>query len=239
MSESPAPGTPLLEARHIKKSFQNQAKQEVRVLSDANLEVRKGELLGIIGASGTGKSTLLHILGGLDRPQSGQVFFEGQDIFSKSNGFLESFRNRKVGFVFQFFNLLSDFNALENVMMPALIGHRGGGAVRKEAEGLLERVGLKDRMQHKPGTLSGGECQRVALARSLINHPDLLLADEPTGNLDAKASEDFMQLVRELNEDHQQTFVIVTHSLKLAQSLNRTVQLQEGEIRNVDRDLLL
>lgn len=238
MSESQAAGGTFLEARHIKKSFQNQANQEVRVLADANLDIKKGELLGIIGASGAGKSTLLHILGGLDRPQSGQVFFEGQDIFSKSNGFLESFRNRHVGFVFQFFNLLSDFNALENVMMPAMIGNRGG-AMRGEAEHLLERVGLKDRMLHKPGALSGGECQRVALARSLINKPDMLLADEPTGNLDARASEDFMQLVRELNRDHQQTFVIVTHSMKLAQSLNRTVQLQDGEIRNVDRDVLL
>ncbi len=238
MSDPRTSETPLLEARDIKKSFQNMAK-EVRVLSGASLKIWKGDLLGIIGASGTGKSTFLHILGGLDHPHSGQVFFKGQDIFSKSNGFLESYRNRHVGFVFQFFNLLSDFNALENVMMPALIGNRDPGPVKKEAETLLERVGLKDRLLHKPGALSGGECQRVALARSLINNPDLLLADEPTGNLDTKASEAFMQLVHELNEEFQQTFVIVTHSQKLAQSLNRTVQLANGETRDVDRDLIL
>lgn len=238
MSDSSPPVAPLLEARDIQKAYQTEEKK-LEVLSAASLKIQKGDLLGIIGASGSGKSTFLHILGGLDRPQSGKVFFKEQDIFVQSNGFLERFRNHNVGFVFQFFNLLSDFTAIENVTMPALIGNREPKKARQEAEHLLERVGLKERLNHKPGALSGGECQRVALARSLINKPDILLADEPTGNLDANASESFMDLVRELNRDARQTFVIVTHSQKLAQSLDRTVLLKNGKISNIERDIIL
>ncbi len=238
MSDSANNLAPLLKARDIQKVYKTEEK-ELTVLSGTSLEIQAGDLLGIIGASGSGKSTFLHILGGLDRPQSGQIFFKEQDIFAQSNGFLERFRNHNVGFVFQFFNLLSDFTAIENVAMPALIGNRDQKQAQQEAEHLLERVGLKDRLNHKPGALSGGECQRVALARSLINKPDVLLADEPTGNLDTKASESFMDLVRELNQDAGQTFVIVTHSQKLAQSLDRTVLLKNGTISDVDRDIIL
>lgn len=238
MSDAEATTSPLLTARDIQKIYQTEEKT-LTVLSGTSLDIQSGDLLGIIGASGSGKSTLLHILGGLDRPQSGQIFFKGQDIFSQSNGYLEKFRNRSVGFVFQFFNLLSDFTAIENVAMPALIGNRDQKQAKKEAEHLLERVGLKERLHHKPGALSGGECQRVALARSLINKPDILLADEPTGNLDMDASESFMELVRELNRTVGQTFVIVTHSQKLAQSLDRTVLLKNGTISDVDRDIVL
>lgn len=238
MNDQSESATPLLRARDIHKVYKDQEKT-VTVLSNACLDIKAGDLLGIIGASGSGKSTFLHILGGLDRPQSGQIFFKGQDIFAQSNGFLEKFRNHNVGFVFQFFNLLSDFTAIENVSMPALIGNRDANEARREAEYLLERVGLKDRLHHKPGALSGGECQRVALARSLINKPEILLADEPTGNLDTRASESFMDLIRELNRDAGQTFVIVTHSQKLAQSLDRIVLLKNGQTSDVDRDIVL
>lgn len=231
-------GETLLNVAGVDKSYKRNSKA-VDVLKNASLEVKTGEILGIVGASGAGKSTLLHIMGGLDRPQKGRVEFKGQDIFAQKNGFLERFRNRHVGFVFQLFNLLPDFTALENTMFPGLIGGQEVDAVRERAERLLTQVGLKDRLHHKPSELSGGETQRVALARSLVNEPDLLLADEPTGNLDSKSSDAFMDLVRDMNRRLNQTFVIVTHSPRIAKSLDRVLQLVDGETRHIDKELIL
>jgi len=228
----------LISAVGLDKSYNSKTKA-VEVLAGANLEVHSGEILGIVGASGSGKSTLLHILGGLDRPQAGNVLFKGQNIFAQGNNFLEQYRNRHIGFVFQLFNLLPDFTALENAMFPGLIANRDKKSVQEKAEELLGLLGLKDRMNHKPGELSGGETQRVALARSLVNQPELLLADEPTGNLDARASEDFMDLARKLNEETNQTFVIVTHSAKLARSLDRVLQLADGKVEPIGKELIL
>lgn len=228
----------LISAVGLDKSYNSKTKA-VEVLAGANLEVHSGEILGIVGASGSGKSTLLHILGGLDRPQAGDVLFKGQNIFTQGNNFLEQYRNRHIGFVFQLFNLLPDFTALENAMFPGLIANRDKKSVQEKAEELLGLLGLKDRMNHKPGELSGGETQRVALARSLVNQPELLLADEPTGNLDARASEDFMDLARKLNEETNQTFVIVTHSAKLARSLDRVLQLADGKVEPIGKELIL
>lgn len=238
MSESSMKTEPLLTATELDKSYNSKAKA-VEVLADASMEVHSGEILGIVGASGSGKSTLLHILGGLDRPDSGNVLFKGQNIFSQGNGFLEQFRNQHIGFVFQTFNLLPDFTALENAMFPGLIANRDKKSVQEKAEEMLGLLGLKDRLHHKPGELSGGETQRVALARSLVNQPEIVLADEPTGNLDSRASEQFMDLARKLNEEMNQTFVIVTHSAKIARSLDRVLQLAEGKVETIGKDLIL
>lgn len=238
MSESSINSEPLLSAVAVSKSY-NTKTQAVHVLSGASLEVHSGEILGIVGASGSGKSTLLHILGGLDRPEAGQVFFKGQNIFQQQNGFLEQFRNRHIGFVFQTFNLLPDFTALENAMFPGLIARRNKKSVQDRAEELLDLLGLKDRLHHKPGELSGGETQRVALARSLVNQPEVVLADEPTGNLDSHASENFMALARKLNKETNQTFVIVTHNPKIARSLDRVLQLADGQVKPIGKELII
>lgn len=209
------------------------------MLSGTHLKLEAGEMLGIIGASGVGKSTLLHVLGGLDRPESGKVLFQGEDICVKGNGYLENFRNQRVGFVFQFFNLLSDFTALENAMFPALIGRVEEKEARELAEQLLVQMGLKDRLQHKPGELSGGESQRVALARGLINKPGLLLADEPTGNLDNKASDSLIELIQSLNSELGQTVVVVTHSQRIASKMDRVMELSGGLINPVEKSLII
>ena len=238
MSETSMNTESLLTATELDKSYTSKAKA-VEVLADASMEVHSGEILGIVGASGSGKSTLLHILGGLDRPDAGNVLFRGKNIFAQGNGFLEQFRNQHIGFVFQTFNLLADFTALENAMFPGLIANRDKKIVQEKAEELLGLLGLKDRMNHKPGELSGGETQRVALARSLVNQPEIVLADEPTGNLDSRASEQFMDLARKLNEEMNQTFVIVTHSEKIARSLDRVLQLADGKVKTIGKDLIL
>jgi lipoprotein-releasing system ATP-binding protein len=226
----------LLEATNLHKSYKNSS-QLLNVLSGASLKLKAGEMLGIIGASGVGKSTLLHVLGGLDHPQIGQVLFRGDDIFSKGSLYLENFRNQKVGFVFQFFNLLSDFTALENTMFPALIARVEKREARELAEELLIQVGLKDRLNHKPSELSGGESQRVALARGFVNKPDLILADEPTGNLDQKASDGLIELIQSLNHKFQQTVVIVTHSQRIASKMNRVVELVNGVVSPVEKSV--
>ncbi len=228
----------LLEAVDLHKSYKT-SKQVLNVLSGTHLKLKAGEMLGIIGASGVGKSTLLHVLGGLDRPESGKVLFQGEDIFAKGNGYLENFRNQRVGFVFQFFNLLSDFTALENAMFPALIGRVEEKEARELAEQLLVQMGLKDRLQHKPGELSGGESQRVALARGLINKPGLLLADEPTGNLDNKASDSLIELIQSLNSELGQTVVVVTHSQRIASKMDRVMELSGGLINPVEKSLII
>lgn len=228
----------LLEGAGLHKSYKTR-RETLHILVDAQLQVHTGEVLGIVGASGVGKSTLLHVLGGLDRPDSGRVLFRGENIYDRKNQYLDNFRNTRVGFVFQFFNLLPDFTALENAMFPCLIREESRKSAQEKAEKLLCQVGLKERMQHKPGELSGGESQRVALARALINQPDLLLADEPTGNLDTHASDALMDLIRQLNEEFSQTFVLVTHSQRIASRMDRVLQLRDKKVAPIDKDLVL
>jgi lipoprotein-releasing system ATP-binding protein len=200
----------------------------VEVLKGIDLELVAGTTTALVGASGTGKSTLLHILGALDRPTSGTVCFHGEDISKKNDGQLAAFRNRSVGFVFQFHHLLPEFTALENVMMPALIARLPKDKARAAAEELLTDVGLEQRMTHRPGELSGGEQQRVAIARALALGPELLLADEPTGNLDMKTSDAVHVMLAELQQKKGLTLVIVTHNERLASAMGRTVRLVDG-----------
>ncbi len=200
----------------------------IEVLSGINVEIPAGERVAIVGSSGAGKTTLMHLFGGLDRPTSGEVFFSGRALSGLRGPALDSFRNRAIGFVFQFHQLLPEFNALENVMMPLLIGGLSRAAAAEQAASLLREVGLDRRLQHKPGELSGGEQQRVAIARALIRDPELLLADEPTGNLDSRTSDAIFALLQEIHQSRGLTMVIVTHNLSLAQSLDRVLQLEDG-----------
>ncbi len=204
--------------------------QELTVLKGINLEIARGTMLAIVGASGAGKSTLLHIIGTLDRPTSGTVTFEGQDLFKLSDQRQAEFRNRRIGFVFQFHHLLPEFTALENVCLPAYIQNRPAMATREEAVSLLKEVGLEARLHHKPGELSGGEQQRVAVARALMQRPDVVLADEPTGNLDTHTGEALFGLLRTLNRDRGITFVIVTHNEKLSAQTDRIIHMEDGLI---------
>ncbi len=201
----------------------------VEVLTGVDLDIFTGETLAVVGASGVGKSTLLHILGTLERPTAGQVWWDGEDPFSRDDKLLAAFRNRKIGFVFQFHHLLPEFNALENVMMPGLIARLPKDEVRELAETVLMRVGLKNRLEHRVSTLSGGEQQRVAVARALVLKPDVLLADEPTGNLDPKSGGRVQELILELNRERGLTSVIVTHNLELARTLDREITLRDGK----------
>jgi lipoprotein-releasing system ATP-binding protein len=201
----------------------------VEVLTGVDLDIFTGETLAVVGASGVGKSTLLHILGTLERPTAGQVWWDGEDPFSRDDKLLAAFRNRKIGFVFQFHHLLPEFNALENVMMPGLIARLPKDEVRELAETVLMRVGLKNRLEHRVSTLSGGEQQRVAVARALVLKPDVLLADEPTGNLDPKSGGRVQELILELNREQGLTSVIVTHNLELARTLDREITLRDGK----------
>jgi lipoprotein-releasing system ATP-binding protein len=219
----------LLEVIDLYKSF-NSVASRVEVLKGITMSVASGETIALVGASGAGKSTLLHIMGALDKPTSGKVVFNGKDIFQLNDVLLASFRNRSVGFVFQFHHLLPEFSALENVMMPALIsGMRKDEAVSL-AEELIRDVGLGHRFTHKPGELSGGEQQRVAIARALILSPALLLADEPTGNLDTKTSEDIHALLAGIQQQKGIAMVIVTHNESLAARMGKTIRLVDGRI---------
>jgi len=215
----------ILSAENIIKNYRTSA-GELRVLRGLNLKVEEGEIVALVGASGVGKSTLLHIFGALDRPTSGKVYYRGTDIFSDRS--LAPFRSRAVGFIFQFHHLLREFSALENVMMPALIAGANNGKAQKRASELLERVGLKERLNHRPGELSGGEQQKVALARALVNTPQIVLADEPSGNLDKQGGEMLYNLFLELNREMDQTFIIATHNLELAEQAKRVLRLEEG-----------
>ena len=218
----------LIQVQKLSKSFGNGAKR-VDVLKGIDLTFAQGERAAIVGASGVGKTTLLHILGTLDRPTAGKVLYRGEDIFILKERKLALFRNREIGFVFQFHHLLPELNALENTMMPCLIQ----GTPKKEAafcaENILSLVGLKERLSHKPGELSGGEQQRVAVARALVLEPRVLLADEPTGNLDTKTGESVFNLLQELNQIKGITLIIVTHNLKLASQLPRQIHLVDGK----------
>ena len=221
----------VLEAVGLDKSFEG-TKGTITVLSGLDLAVSRGEVVAIVGASGVGKSTLLQILGSLDRPDAGTVKVRGRAVDSLNARELNSLRNRTLGFVFQFHFLLPEFTAIENVMMPGLIGRRGWGVSTERAEALLVRVGLKDRLHHKPGELSGGEQQRVAVARALSNDPEVVLADEPTGNLDSKSSDGMHELIKGLSTEEGKTFVVVTHKKEFSQFADRVLVLRDGTLHH-------
>ena len=213
----------------LHKSFV-MGQRELTVLKGIDLEIPRGQMVAVVGASGAGKSTMLHIMGMLDRPTKGTVYFNNQDLFQMSEAQQAEFRNRRIGFVFQFHHLLPEFTALENACMPALIQRRSLEEVEQEATTLLQEVGLEQRLHHKPGELSGGEQQRVAVARALLQKPDLVLADEPTGNLDTHTGDALFGLLRDLNRSRGTTFVIVTHNDKLSSQSDRIVHMQDGMI---------
>lgn len=219
----------MITVTDLHKSFE-MGGQTLLVLQGINLTIEKGELIAIVGASGAGKSTLLHILGLLDHPTKGTVTFDGQNLFDLSESAQAEFRNRRIGFVFQFHHLLPEFTALENACMPALIQRRNPDQVEDDAIAILQEVGLGARLHHKPGELSGGEQQRVAVARALLQKPDLVLADEPTGNLDTHTGDALFALMRELNKARGTTFVIVTHNDKLSAQADRILHMQDGHI---------
>jgi lipoprotein-releasing system ATP-binding protein len=217
----------LLRARDVVKGYRTPAGY-VPVLQGLELDVARGEMLAVTGASGVGKSTLLHVLGTLDRPEAGRVEIDGEDLFAFSEDRLREFRNRTLGFVFQFHHLLPEFSALENVMMPLLVARRDESAARERARELLGALGMEARQHHRPGALSGGEQQRVAVARALALRPRLLLADEPSGNLDRGTGDELHGLLRRLNTEEALTTVIVTHNERLAAVCDRTLRLEAG-----------
>lgn len=218
----------MIKITHLTKTFH--MPQPLPILKGIDLEISRGELLCIVGASGVGKSTFLHLLGGLDHPTSGTVEFEGQDLFTLNDNQLAAFRNRSIGFVFQFHHLLPEFTALENTMMPVLIQGQTWEEAARIAADLLSKVGLGERLSHRPGELSGGEQQRVAVARALILKPNLVLADEPTGNLDSHTADEVFALMKDLNKQLGHTFVLVTHNEKLAAQADRIVRMVDGKI---------
>lgn len=219
----------IVRVENLDKTF-TMGKERLRVLQDINLKVRAGEMVGIIGSSGAGKSTLLHLLGALDRPSSGKIYYSNVELSKLTEEELAKFRNIRIGFVFQFHHLLPEFTALENVIMPALIQRLPYQEALQRGQEILREVGLQERFHHRPGELSGGEQQRVALARALINQPELVLADEPTGNLDSQTSQDIHKLLKRLNQFRKQTFIIVTHNERLTANLDRVIKLQDGRI---------
>ena len=217
----------MIKVTDLHKSF-SMGSYELPVLKGINLEIQRGEFIAIVGASGAGKSTLLHIIGTLDKPTRGTVTFDGQDLFQLTETQQAELRNTRIGFVFQFHHLLPEFTALENAGMPALVQRRDAASVEADATALLMEVGLGKRLHHKPGELSGGEQQRVAMARALMQKPDLVLADEPTGNLDTHSGDALFGLMRDLNKSRGTTFVIVTHNDKLSSQADRIVYMQDG-----------
>jgi len=220
---------PLIEGRGLSKSFET-GDGRIEVLSGLDLVVSPGDGIAIMGQSGVGKSTLLHILGTLDRPSAGELRFRGEDVFSKSPEELARLRNAFVGFVFQFHHLLPEFSALENVMMPGLLQQRSFEEMRECAGRMLGEVGLEHRLSHRVGKLSGGERQRVAVARALVLDPPLILADEPTGNLDPSTGDQVAKLLLEVNRNHGTTLIVVTHSARMAEQLGRTLVLVDGRL---------
>ncbi|MBO7623973.1 MAG: ABC transporter ATP-binding protein [Bacteroidales bacterium] len=216
----------MIQVEDIRKSYGN-----LQVLKGISLSVEKGEVLCLMGASGAGKSTLLHIMGTLDLPDSGRVLLEGEDVFAMDGKRLAAFRNRHIGFIFQFHHLLPEFTALENICLPAWIAGRPRKEAEKEAMALLELFRLTERAQHKPHELSGGEQQRIAVARALINHPSVVLADEPSGNLDTENARELHQLFLQLRDQLKQTFVIVTHNPQLSEMADRTLFMEDGLLK--------
>jgi lipoprotein-releasing system ATP-binding protein len=227
--------TPLVLVDNVKKSFVHEGRQ-VPILKGIDLRIEEGEMLCIVGPSGAGKSTLLHMLGTLDLPSEGNIYFEGENVTAYSSAKLAEFRNRRIGFVFQFHHLLPEFTALENVTMPGRIRGEPPRELNERARVLLEEVGLRERLTHRPGELSGGEQQRVALARALIMNPKLVLADEPTGNLDTNTGTAMHELLFRLNAAHRTTFLVVTHSQDLAQKMPRVVHMRDGHIDSDQRN---
>ena len=219
----------MIEAIDLYKSFP-MAGKELVILRGVTISIQRGEMLAIVGASGVGKSTLLSLLGALDRPTSGKLLFDGVDLSSYSDAELAEFRNKKVGFVFQFHHLLPEFTALENTMMPGLIRRMDRRSLETSAKEILDAVGLSDRLAHKPGQLSGGEQQRVAIARALILRPQMILADEPTGNLDTHTSDEVFSLIKEMNKKWGTTFVLVTHNEKLSAQADRMIRMVDGKV---------
>jgi lipoprotein-releasing system ATP-binding protein len=220
----------MLEAINLHKAYNDSAK-ELQVLKGVNFKIEEGKFAALIGPSGAGKSTLLHILGGLDCPSQGSVIFEGQELYKLSDQQLSRIRNSRIGFVFQFYHLLSEFSVLENVMMPVLISgsnKKGIAEADEFARKLLKRVGLLDRLTHFPSQLSGGEKQRVAIVRALMNKPKLLLCDEPTGNLDSQSSAEIIALIKNINVENKMTILLVTHNEELASNAERTYHLRDG-----------
>lgn len=215
----------MLVAKGIQKKY-----GQLEVLKGIDLEIQSGEIVSIVGSSGAGKTTLLQILGTLDKPDSGVLTLNGVNPFSLSSKGLAEFRNQKIGFIFQFHQLLPEFTALENVIMPALIGGKGMNESKERAKQLLDKLGLRDRENHQPATLSGGEQQRVAVARALMNEPDIIFADEPSGNLDSKNAAELHQLFFDLRNEFGQTFVIVTHNNLLAEMADRTIVMADGSL---------
>ncbi len=218
-----------VEFRDVSRVF-HKGRDEIAVLKNMNLVIEPGDVVSVVGASGVGKSTFLHILGTLDRPTSGSVLFNGEDVFARDHKRLARFRNATIGFVFQFHHLLPGFSAIENVQLPAVISGMDLAGARRRARDMLEAVGLGGRLEHQPGELSGGEQQRVAIARAMVMHPRLLLADEPTGNLDADTGESIHELFLELNRIEGVTLVIVTHNLELARKTPRRLRMIGGRL---------
>ena len=226
--------TPLLVAEDVEREYRT-GPEVLRVLRGASITVCEGEAVALVGASGVGKSTLLHVLGALDRPSGGRVLFQGDDLFTRGEAGLARYRRQDVGFIFQFYNLLGEMSALENAMLPALIARRPRREARERAAAALAEVGLGDRLSHRPGEMSGGEQQRVAVARALMNGPRLILADEPTGNLDPKTSEVVYDLFLQLQAERGIAFLIATHNPELARRADRIYRLVEGRAREIDR----
>ncbi len=219
----------MIKAENLYKTYKD-GKINLQVLKGINLEVKKGEILCIIGPSGAGKSTLLHLLGGLDEPSQGKVFFEGGDFYRLGEAERAGIRNKKIGFVFQFYHLLAEFSALENVMLPALMNAAPFPETKEKAGRLLQLVGLEARMSHRPAQLSGGEQQRVAIARALINKPDIIFCDEPTGNLDSERGGQIVQILRNLNQEQGKTLIVVSHEEKIAGIANRIIHIRDGKL---------
>lgn len=220
----------ILQTENIIKSYQNTKKVKLEVLRSVNIEIERQKISVIVGASGAGKSTLLHIMGGLDRPDSGEVFFNNRNIFSLSDDKLAKFRNKNIGFIFQFHHLLPEFTAIENVAIPQMIMGKTLNPASKKAKELLDAVGMTERIHHKPAELSGGEQQRVAVARALANDPDLILADEPTGNLDSENSEAVHRILIDLRDKMGKTFIIVTHNPELVNLADKVYEIKDGKI---------
>lgn len=221
---------PIIELKNLTKSYKNG--MEFRALDNANLKIEKGEFVAIVGPSGSGKSTLMHLIGLLDTPSSGTLLIDSNDVTKLSDKERSEMRIRMLGFVFQYHHLLPDFTALENVIMPLLIAGKNRKEAKAIAEKLLKEVGLEDRMDHRPGELSGGQNQRVAVARALSCSPAIVLGDEPTGNLDTKTGDMIYELLRRLNKEYNQTFIVVTHNEDLASKVDRIIRLVDGKIKD-------
>ncbi len=224
----------IIQIKNLTKIFGDGV--EIKALDGVDLDIKRGEFMSIIGPSGSGKSTLLNQIGILDTPTSGTILLNGVDVTKMSDKERSRTRNKELGFIFQYHHLLPDFNALENVMMPLLISGIKSSQARKVARKVLDEVGLGDRMKHRPNQLSGGQNQRVAIARALVNKPSIVIGDEPTGNLDSKASDSIYELLRKLNREHEQTFILVTHDEQMAAKTDRVIRLVDGKVVEDLRD---